>query len=98
MLVNIILFYIIQIVYQGCGISLYHGSNSQYNKINGSSYGKQYADRQAGDLIFFGKAVGSVNHVGVLLSRDTLAEAPGHYPNCSGKLVCTTPVSAKKVK
>lgn len=83
-------------VYQGCGISLYHGSNSQYNKIVGTSEGVDFSQRQAGDLIFFGTQIGSVNHVGVLISRDVLVEASGHNPNCSGKLVQETPVSNKK--
>ena len=83
-------------VYQGCGVSLYHGSNTQYNTINGTPQGVDYSQRKAGDLIFFGTGIGSVNHVGVLISKDVLVEASGHYSNCAGKLVQETPVSAKK--
>ena len=98
MQVSLLFILIFIIVYQGCGISLDHYSVAQYDKVlSNSKYKVKYADRKAGDIIFFKNSSGTVCHVGVLASASQFIEAPGHDSNCNGIKVRTNSVSAKAV-
>ena len=71
-------------VYQGTGKSLYHGAQSQYDN---APKRLALADKQPGDLVFFGSSTSNIYHVAIYAGNNMIIEASGHNPDCSGKLV-----------
>jgi len=71
-------------VYQGTNISMVHKAQLQHtncpNILN-------YEDRKPGDLLFYGSDNTSITHVAIYVGDGQMVEAPGHYSNCTGKLM-----------
>ena len=73
-------------VYQGCGVELPRTAADQYNYAK--TYGKlvSYISAQPGDILFYNSG-GSISHVAIFSRAGKRVHAPGHYPDCTPKLV-----------
>ena len=81
-------------VFQGTNISIRHRVQLQHtncpNLLN-------YEDRKPGDLLFYGVNTSSITHVAIYIGDDQMVEAPGHFSNCTGKLMQLVPVRTTKL-
>ena len=68
-------------VYQGTGKSLYHKAQVQYDN---APKRLALADKQPGDLVFFGSSTSSITHVAIYAGDNMMIEAPGHNDDGTG--------------
>ena len=81
-------------VYQATGKSIYHGATHQYlncpNKV-------AIADKQPGDLMFYGNSLKDIHHVVIYSGGNNMIEAYGHDSNCHGIPVRETTIRTQNL-
>lgn len=84
-------------VYQATGISLIHNAQHQFNDPRGVHV--PISEALPGDLFFYGTDSSSdaIYHVTIFAGEEIMVEAPGHYDNCTGILVCDSTVRASSL-
>jgi len=81
-------------VYQGCGKSIYHGATTQYRQ---APQVLDLADKQPGDLIFYGTSLSDIHHVTIYVGGNNMVEAPGHDSHCKGIYVRNVEIRSKNL-